>query len=234
MLEVEGINVAYGAVRVLWDVSFGVEKGEIVALLGSNGAGKTTALRTIQGLVKPLSGMVRFQDQDARRLRSHELVAAGLSMVPEARLLFPYMSVLENVELGAYPRSVRNGRQERLRRIYDLFPRLKDRARQKVHTLSGGEQQMVAIGRALMAKPLLLMLDEPSLGLAPIVVAELFRIIPRINQEGISILLVEQNVTRSLQVASRAYVLENGCIVRTGPASELLQDSQVRASYLGM
>jgi len=234
MLDVQGINVAYGAVQVLWDVSFSVGKGEIVALLGSNGAGKTTALRTIQGLVRPLSGQVQFQGRDSRRLGSHDLVAAGLSMVPEARLLFPYMTVLENVELGAYPRSVRNGRQERLRRVYDLFPRLRDRAHQKVHTLSGGEQQMVAIGRALMAKPALLMLDEPSLGLAPLVVAELFRVIRLINEEGISVLLVEQNVAKSLQVAHRAYVLENGRIVRTGPAAELLGDAQIRASYLGM
>ncbi|MCA1959520.1 MAG: ABC transporter ATP-binding protein [Desulfomonile sp.] len=234
MLEVESINVAYGAVQVLWDVSFTVGKGEIVALLGSNGAGKTTALRTIQGLIRPLSGKVQFQGRDARRLGSHDLVATGLSMVPEARLLFPYMTVLENVELGAYPRNVRNGRQERLRRVYDLFPRLRDRARQKVHTLSGGEQQMVAIGRALMARPALLMLDEPSLGLAPLVVAELFRVIRLINEEGISILLVEQNVVKSLQIAHRAYVLENGRIVRTGPATELLGDPQIRASYLGM
>jgi len=234
MLDVEGINVAYGAVQVLWDVSFSVGKGEIVALLGSNGAGKTTALRTIQGLVRPLSGKVQFQGRDARRRGSHDLVAAGLSMVPEARLLFPYMTVLENVELGAYPRSVRNGRQARLQRVYDLFPRLRDRANQKVHTLSGGEQQMVAIGRALMAKPALLMLDEPSLGLAPLIVAELFRVIRVINEEGISVLLVEQNVAKSLQVAHRAYVLETGRIVRTGPAAELLGDAKIRASYLGM
>ena len=234
MLEVDGLNVAHGAAQVLWDVSFRVSKGQIVALLGSNGAGKTTTLRTIHGLIRPLSGAVRFQGRDALRLRPHELVAAGLSLVPEARLLFPHMSVMENLVLGAYPHRVRSGRHERLRRIHDLFPCLKDRAAQKAHTLSGGEQQMVAIGRALMANPALLMLDEPSLGLAPIVVAELFRVISRINEEGISILLVEQNVTRSLGIACRAYVMENGRVVRQGPAGELLRDSQIRAAYLGM
>ncbi len=234
MLEVTNLSTSYGPVQALWDVSFSVGEGEIVVLLGSNGAGKTTALKTIQGLVRPSSGEVRFLGNHLQGLPSHRRVAQGLSLVPEDRLLFPHMTVLENLELGAYPKHAREGRNATLNWIYELFPRLLSRLSQKVGTLSGGEQQMVAIGRALMSKPKLLMLDEPSLGLAPLVVAELFRIIKVINSEGISILLVEQNVTHSLALAGRAYILETGRVMRQGKGKDLLKDPEIRKAYLGM
>lgn len=233
MLEIAGVSASYGPIRVLWDVSFRVERGEIVVLLGSNGAGKTTALKVIQGLIRPTSGELRFLGKQIHLLPAHQIVSQGLCLVPEDRLLFPYMTVLENLELGAYPRHARDGREKTLDWIYELFPRLKDRAGKKVITLSGGEQQMVAIGRALMAKPKLLMLDEPSLGLAPLVVRELFRTIESINKEGISILLVEQNVKHSLRLAHRAYIMETGRIVREGEGENFLEDPQIRAAYLG-
>jgi len=234
MLEVRNLNVAYGLIQVLWDVSFRVEEGEIVALLGSNGAGKTTTLKTVQGLIRPKSGEVIFQGKKVHDLPSHKTVAQGLCLVPEDRLLFPHMTVIENLELGAYPPHLRKGRHETLAWIHKLFPRLSKRSTQKVGTLSGGEQQMVAIGRALMAKPRLLMLDEPSLGLAPLIVAELFRVIKEINSEGISILLVEQNVSHTLGLADRAYVLETGRIIREGTGTELLEDNRIRTAYLGI
>ena len=234
MLEVDGIDVAYGSVQVLWDVSFRAGEGEIVTLLGSNGAGKTTAVRTAQGLCVPRSGEVRFLGRQVHRLGPHRLVASGLCLVPEERLLFPHMSVLENLELGAYHRRARARRKETLRWIYRLFPLLEERRHQKVHTLSGGEQQMVAIGRGLMSLPKLLMLDEPSLGLAPLLVAEVFRVLQEINREGISILLVEQNAQHALEMADRAYVLETGRVVREGPAAELLGDPHIREAYLGL
>ena len=234
MIEVVGINVFYGPVQALWDVSFEIRAGEIVTLLGSNGAGKSTTIKIVQGLMQPASGEVRFLDKSIHRKSPHDIVARGLCLVPEERHLFPFMSVLENLELGAYPRHARRIREQTLQWIYALFPVLKRRRQQKVHTLSGGEQQMVAIGRALMAKPKLLMMDEPSQGLAPLLVTELFGIISKINEEGISILLVEQNAQRALRLAHRAYVLENGRITREGPGKELLGDPYIRSAYLGM
>jgi branched-chain amino acid transport system ATP-binding protein len=234
VLEVEKIDVSYGPVQVLWNVSFHVGEGEVVALLGSNGAGKTTSLKTAQGLLLPSAGSVRFMGDDVHRLASHHLVAQGLSLVPEGRLLFPEMTVLENLALGAYPGQARKSLRESLVWVHELFPRLSSRHGQKVRTLSGGEQQMVAIGRALMARPKLLMLDEPSLGLAPLVVAELFRTVKKINREGISVLLVEQNVKNSLELAHRAYVLETGRITREADARQLLHDPGIREAYLGM
>ena len=234
MIEVVDINVFYGPVQALWDVSFEIRAGEIVTLLGSNGAGKSTTIKIVQGLMHPASGEVRFLDKTIHHKSPHDIVARGLCLVPEERHLFPFMSVLENLELGAYPRHARRIREQTLQWIYDLFPVLKRRRQQKVHTLSGGEQQMVAIGRALMAKPKLLMMDEPSQGLAPLLVTELFGIISKINEEGISILLVEQNAQRALRLAHRAYVLENGRITREGPGQELLGDPYIRSAYLGM
>ena len=234
MIEVVEINVFYGPVQALWDVSFEIRAGEIVTLLGSNGAGKSTTLKIVQGLIHPASGEVRFLGKTIHRKRPHDIVARGLCLVPEERHLFPFMSVLENLELGAYPRRARRIREQTLQWIYELFPVLKGRRQQKVHTLSGGEQQMVAIGRALMASPKLLMMDEPSQGLAPLLVTELFGIISKINEEGISILLVEQNAQRALRLAHRAYVLENGRITREGPGKELLGDPYIRSAYLGM
>ncbi|MGD8443296.1 MAG: ABC transporter ATP-binding protein [Desulfobacterales bacterium] len=234
MIEVVDINVFYGPVQALWNVTFEIRAGEIVTLLGSNGAGKSTTIKIVQGLMQPASGEVRFLDKSIHRRSLHYIVARGLCLVPEERHLFPFMSVLENLELGAYPRHARRIREQTLQWIYALFPVLKERRQQKVHTLSGGEQQMVAIGRALMAKPKLLMMDEPSQGLAPLLVTELFGIISKINEEGISILLVEQNARRALQLAHRAYVLENGRITREGPGKELLGDPYIRSAYLGM
>ena len=234
VIEVVDINVFYGPVQALWNVTFEIRAGEIVTLLGSNGAGKSTTIKIIQGLMQPASGEVRFLDKSIHRKSPHDIVARGLCLVPEERHLFPFMSVLENLELGAYPRHARRIREQTLQWIYALFPVLKERQQQKVHTLSGGEQQMVAVGRALMAKPKLLMMDEPSQGLAPLLVTELFGIISKINEEGISILLVEQNAQRALRLAHRAYVLENGRITREGPGKALLGDPYIRSAYLGM
>ncbi|MBE9522289.1 MAG: ABC transporter ATP-binding protein [Proteobacteria bacterium] len=234
MLEVEDISVFYGSIQALWDVSFEVREGEIVTLLGSNGAGKSTAIKVSQGLIRPASGEVRFHGEIVGRLSPHEVVDQGLCLVPEERHLFPHMSILENLELGAYPHRARVLREETLQWIFALFPILQKRRRQKAHTLSGGEQQMLAIGRGLMAKPVLLMMDEPSLGLAPLLVAELFKTISEINLHGLSILLVEQNAQRALRLAQRAYVLENGRITREGLGKELLGDPYIRSAYLGM
>ena len=234
MLEMDGIDAFYGSIQTLWNVSFRVEEEEIVTLLGSNGAGKSTAIYVAQGLVRPTSGETRFRGEIIQRLRPHQVVERGLCLVPEARHLFPYMSVMENLELGAYPRKARVVRGETLGWIFDLFPNLKKQKKQRAGTLSGGEQQMVAIGRGLMAKPSLLMMDEPSLGLAPLIVSELFRTISEINHHGVSILLVEQNATRALNLADRAYVMETGRITREGSGKELMWDASIRAAYLGM
>ena len=234
MLEMVGINASYGSIQALWDVSFRVREGEIVTLLGSNGAGKSTAINVAQGLIRPASGEVRFLGEMIQRLSPHQVVERGLCLVPEERHLFPHMSVLENLELGAYPRKARIVRKQTLQWIFELFPILHNRKRQKTHTLSGGEQQMVAIGRGLMAKPSLLMMDEPSLGLAPLLVAELFRTISEINVHGLSILLVEQNAQHALALAGRAYVMETGKVTREGSGKELLADPTIRSAYLGM
>jgi len=234
MLEVAGISVFYGSIQALWDVSFEVREGEIVTLLGSNGAGKSTVIKVSQGLIRPTSGEVRFQGKVVERLSPHEVVAQGLCLVPEERHLFPHMSILENLELGAYPHRARVLREQTLQWIFALFPILQKRRRQKAHTLSGGEQQMLAIGRGLMAKPVLLMMDEPSLGLAPLLVAELFKTISEINLHGLSILLVEQNAQHALRLARRAYVMETGRVTREGLGRELLEDPYIRSAYLGM
>lgn len=234
MLDVVNLNVHYGPLHVLWDVSLTVKEREIVALLGSNGAGKTTTLKTIQGLLRPSSGQVHYMRESVHQFALHHVVARGLCLVPEDRLLFPEMTVLDNLELGAFSAGARQERRDTLDWVYQLFPPVFRRAKQKVKTLSGGEQQMVAIGRALMAKPKLLLLDEPSLGLAPLVVAELFRTVKEINRQGISVLLVEQNVKKSLELAHRAYVLETGKVIQEGPARDLLNDPRVREAYLGV
>jgi branched-chain amino acid transport system ATP-binding protein len=234
VLTVDHLAVFYGDVQALWDVSLQVQDGEIVTLIGSNGAGKTTTLRTISGLLRPHQGTITFAGQTLHRARAQHIVEAGLIHIAEGRELFPDMSVLENLELGAFPRRARQQRRQRLAYVMDLFPRLRERQRQLVGTLSGGEQQMVAIGRGLMACPRLLMLDEPSLGLAPLLVAELFTCLRRIHADGVTILLVEQNVYQALALADRAYVLENGRTMRTGTAAELRADDAIRESYLGL
>jgi branched-chain amino acid transport system ATP-binding protein len=234
MLTVEHLAVFYGDVPALWNVSLRVEQGEIVTLIGANGAGKTTTLNALSGLLRPRSGSMMFQQQDLRHEPPHRIVEAGLVHIAEGRELFPHMTVLENLELGAFPKRARRVRHETLEFVMELFPRLRERPRQLVGTLSGGEQQMLAIGRGLMAKPLLLMLDEPSLGLAPLLVEELFDCIRRIHAHDVTILLVEQNVHQALEIADRAYVLENGRTVRSGTAAQLLADRSVQEAYLGL
>ncbi len=234
MLTVTGLQVAYGDVQALWDVSFDVPAEGIVTLLGANGAGKTTVLRAVSGLLRPRAGQIRFEGRDVTTLPPHAIVAKGVSHIPEGRHLWPGMSVLENLELGAFPRPARARRAASLERVLEIFPRLGERRRQLAGTLSGGEQQMLAIGRALMARPRLLMLDEPSLGLAPIVVAELFQTIVDVNATGVAVLLVEQNVHQALRIARHGYVLETGRIVRTGDAPALLEDPYIKEAYLGL
>lgn len=233
LLELENVTARYGDVQVLWGVTFAVREGEIATLVGANGAGKTTTLKTISGVVRATDGQIVFDGARIDNLPSHQIAARGIAHVPEGRRLFPLMSVRENLELGAISKEARRLRAESFARVFALFPRLKERASQMAGTLSGGEQQMVAIARGLMARPRLLILDEPSLGLAPIVVREMFEIIQTINREGITILLVEQNVQQSLKLADRAYVLENGRIVLEGSGSDLLNDQRVREAYLG-
>lgn len=231
LLQLAGVHVRYGAVPALRGVSLEVRQGEIVALLGANGAGKTTTLRTVSGLVHPSAGTVVFAGDDISRLPPHAVVSLGVCQVPEGRRIFPRMSVVENLEIGAYLR--RGNLQADLDRVFSLFPVLHERRRQPGGTLSGGEQQMLAIGRSLMSQPRLLLLDEPSMGLAPLVVEAIFDIIEQICSAGTTILLVEQNAAQALQVADRGYVLENGTVVMADNASTLLSDDRVRAAYLG-
>ena len=234
MLEVERIDVFYGLVPALSAVSLRVDAGETVCLLGPNGAGKTTTVRSILGLLRPRAGRIRFHDVDITGRAPHETVALGLSLAPEGRLLFPEMSVEENLELGASTPRARGRAHETKDRVYALFPRLDARRRQAAGTLSGGEQQMVTIGRALMAGPALLILDEPSLGLSPLLVQELFRVLRTLNEQGMSILVVEQNVVQALGISHRAYVLESGKVVMEGTSDELRRSDTIRQSYLGM
>jgi branched-chain amino acid transport system ATP-binding protein len=233
MLNINKVNAFYKEIQVLWDLSLIVNEGELVALIGPNGAGKTTTLRILSGLHKPASGSVEFLEQSIEKQSAHKIVELGISQVPETGKIFTGMSVLENLELGAFIPSARKEKEKNLKWIFEIFPRLEERKKQQAGTLSGGERQMLAIGRALMAKPKLLMLDEPSFGLAPILVQHIFEMIARINQQGVTILLVEQNVQLALELANRAYLLENGRIVREGNAKELLSFEDVRSSYLG-
>ncbi|HXF69320.1 MAG TPA: ABC transporter ATP-binding protein [Thermoflexus sp.] len=235
-LKVEALRAAYGPVQVLHGVSLQVGAGEIVTVIGANGAGKTTLLRAISGLLRPTAGRIWFDGQEITGWPPERIVALGLVQIPERRQLFASMSVEDNLYLGAYLRLRRGERkavEEDLQRVYELFPRLKERRRQIAGTLSGGEQQMLAIGRGLMARPRMLLLDEPSLGLAPLLVQELFRVIRSLREQGLTVLLVEQNARQALRVADRAYVMETGRIVREGPAVELLEDPALQAAYLG-
>ncbi len=234
MLTVKDINVFYGDVQALWGVSFEVQEKEIVTLIGANGAGKSTSLRAISGLVPPRSGSITFEGQAIAGLQPHELVTRGIALIPEARQLWPGMTVLENLELGAYTTQARKQKDQTLRRVYELFPRLHERQHQKAGTLSGGEQQMCAIGRGLMSLPRLIMLDEPSLGLAPMLVKEVFNVVREVNSRGVTVLLVEQNVHHALEVAHRAYVLETGRITLSGPSAELLGDPHIQERFLGV
>jgi len=231
LLEVEDLRVAYGGIEALRGISFTVDEGEIVTLLGANGAGKTTTLRTISGLLRPKSGGITFDGQRVDTVAPHQMVRLGLGHVPEGRRIFPRMSVRENILMGAYHRN--DNLNADIDRVFELFPVLRERTAQDGGTLSGGEQQMLAIGRALMSRPRLLLLDEPSMGLAPMIVARIFEIIREINEQGTTVLLVEQNAAQALKLATRGYVLETGEIVMSDAASALLADDRVRAAYLG-
>lgn len=234
MLQVENLNVYYGAIHALQGISFEVNEGEIVSLIGANGAGKSTALRTISGLLRSRTGSVRFKGEDISMVPAEKIVHLGISQVPEGRKIFAPLSVRENLMMGAYTRADPEEIAQSLERVYASFPRLRERAGQYGGTLSGGEQQMLATGRGLMSRPSLLLMDEPSMGLSPILVEEIFRIITEINKQGTSILLVEQNAQMALSVARRAYVLETGRIVLSGSAREIAENPQVKAAYLGI
>jgi branched-chain amino acid transport system ATP-binding protein len=234
LLKLTRVNVHYGDVQALRNVSFQVREGEIVSIIGSNGAGKSTTLNTISGVLPCSSGTIEFLGKRIENLLPHQIVDAGLVQIPEGRLLFPYMTVLENLELGSFTAKARRSKEENLKGVFGLFPILEERMGQLAGTLSGGEQQMVAIARGLMGKPKLLMLDEPSLGLAPLMVKQVFATVKEINMHGITVLLVEQNVFHCLSAAARGYVLENGSVVLEGGGQELLNNPQVREAYLGI
>jgi branched-chain amino acid transport system ATP-binding protein len=234
LLEIENITLLYGRIQALHGISLEVDEGEVVALIGGNGAGKTTTMRAISGLRPVASGRIRFAGEDITNMRADLRVIRGISQAPEGRGIFPGMTVLENLEMGAYTRRDVAGVQADLRRVYTLFPRLEERRKQVGGTLSGGEQQMLAVGRALMSRPKLMLLDEPSMGLAPMLIQQIFAIISEINQQGTTILLVEQNAQQALSRAHRAYVLETGRIVKSGAGSELLNDPTVKDAYLGV
>jgi branched-chain amino acid transport system ATP-binding protein len=233
VLELDGVHTYYGSIQALKGISLTVSEGEVVTLIGANGAGKSTTLRSINGLNRPKRGTIKFQGKEITSTPADKVVKMGISQAPEGRRLFPRMSVLENLEMGAFQRKDRRGIREDRDRVFELFPRLAERRHQKAGTLSGGEQQMCAIGRALMARPKLLLLDEPSMGLAPIFVEKIFEIVKEINEQGTPILLVEQNALMALDVADRGYVLETGKVALEGPAPELRQNEQVRKTYLG-
>ena len=233
MLTINDINVFYGAIHAIKGVSLEVNEGEIVTLIGANGAGKSTILRTISGLLKPKTGSIQFEGQEIAGMPAHEIVKTGISQVPEGRRIFAEMSVLENLELGAFTRKVKDGIKADMELVFNRFPRLKERIGQLAGTLSGGEQQMLAMGRALMSRPRLLLLDEPSMGLAPLLIKEIFAIIQDINKTGTTVLLVEQNANMALSIAHRAYVLETGRITLSGDAKELAASDEVRKAYLG-
>ncbi len=233
LLEVKDLIVYYGDICALWGISFNVSEGEIIAVLGSNGAGKTTTLKSISGILRPRRGAITFNGQRLDQMPSHKIVEAGVAHVPEGRRLFPMMSVYENLEMGSLAPNAKAEREKSIQWVFELFPRLEERRNQLAGTLSGGEQQMCAIGRGLMGKPRLLILDEPSLGLAPIIVQDVFRVIREVNDSGVTVLIVEQNVQQALRIANRAYVIETGRVALEGPAQELLDSPQVREAYLG-
>lgn len=234
MLEVCNINTLYGKAQALWDICLGINEAEIVALVGSNGAGKTTLLNTISGLLCPASGNVKFLGRRIEGLPPHAIVELGISHVPQGGRVFPDMTVRENLEMGAYPYHAWKLKEETFEQVYQVFPILKERERQLARTLSGGERQMLAMGRGLMSRPKLCLFDEPSYGLAPLLAAEIFRIIQRLHDQEITVLLIEQNVRQSLEIADRAYVLENGRIALEGNSKELLQEELIRKAYLGL
>ncbi|WP_443869173.1 ABC transporter ATP-binding protein [Mitsuokella multacida] len=233
MLKIDNIDVYYGAIHALKGISLEVKEGEIVTLIGANGAGKSTTLRTISGLLKPKTGSITFLGHNIEGVRAHEIVKKGISQVPEGRRVFAEMTVMENLDLGAFVRKDKAGIQQDLKHVFELFPRLEERKNQSAGTLSGGEQQMLAMGRALMSRPKLLLLDEPSMGLAPLLIKEIFNIIVDINKSGTTVLLVEQNANMALSIANRAYVLETGRITLSGSAKELAASEDVRKAYLG-
>jgi branched-chain amino acid transport system ATP-binding protein len=234
LLEVKDLKVAYGKIQAIKGISLNVKQGEIVTLVGANGAGKTTLLKTISGILKPSDGVINFEGKDIQGIAPHDRVIEGLCQAPEGRGIFPGMTVLENLEMGKYARKDwKNELKEDLERIYTLFPRLKERQSQAGGTLSGGEQQMLSIGRALMSRPRLLLLDEPSMGLAPMFIQQIFNIIREIQTQGVSILLVEQNAAQALSCANRAYILETGNIVKEGAGKDLLNDDAIKKAYLG-
>ena len=233
MLKVENLSVHYGIIQAVRDVSFEVNEGEVVSLIGANGAGKTSILRTISGLVRPSAGKIKFLGQEIQKVPAQKIVAAGLSQVPEGRHVFPGLTVMENLEMGAFLKKDREENQANLKKVFSRFPRLEERKNQDAATLSGGEQQMLAMGRALMSTPKLLLLDEPSMGLAPIFIQEIFDIIQDIQKQGTTVLLIEQNANKALSIADRGYVLETGKVVLSGTGKELLASEEVRKAYLG-
>ena len=233
MLEIRDLEVNYGAINAIKKISFDVNEGEVIALIGANGAGKTTTLHTITGLLKAKSGSVKFEGRELTKLPPHKIVEMGMAHVPEGRRVFAQLSVLENLKLGAFIRKDKDGIEEDLRNIYERFPRLEERKNQLAGTLSGGEQQMLAMGRALMSRPRIILMDEPSMGLSPIYVSEIFDIIKSINKDGTTVLLVEQNAKKALSIADRAYVLETGMIALSGDAKDLMNNDTVKKAYLG-
>ena len=233
MLEVKDLEVYYGMIQAIKGISFHVDKGEIIALIGANGAGKTTTLHTVTGLISPKNGHVLFEGKDITKIPAHKIVSMGMAHVPEGRRVFAELSVYENLKMGAYTRKDKNEIEESLKNVYKRFPRLEERKNQMAGTLSGGEQQMLAMGRALMSRPKIILMDEPSMGLSPIMVNEIFDIIRSVSESGTTVLLVEQNAKKALSIADRAYVLETGKIVLEGKAKDLLEDDSIKKAYLG-
>jgi len=231
MLKVENVNVSYGSVKILWDVDFHINEGEIITIIGPNGAGKTTIAKTIMGLLRPTSGTIEFNRNPIHQAPTHKIVEGGIALVPEGRELFPRMTIMENLQIGAY---TSDEKEDTLEWVFDLFPKLEERQKQSAGTLSGGEQQMLAIARGLMSRPKLLILDEPSLGLAPIMVNKVFEIVKTLNSQGVTVLLVEQNIHHALEASKKGYVLETGRITLEGTSSELLDNNHVKEAYLGM
>ncbi|MBE5832003.1 MAG: ABC transporter ATP-binding protein [Butyrivibrio sp.] len=233
VLEVNDLSVYYGVIKALKGISFHVDKGEVVALIGANGAGKTTTLHTLSGLIKAQTGEIKYKGKELTKLPGHKIVTLGMAQVPEGRRVFSEMTVLQNLKMGAYTRKDKAEMEETLKEVYRRFPRLEERKGQMAGTLSGGEQQMLAMGRALMSHPDIILMDEPSMGLSPIFVNEIFQIIQDVNKSGVTVLLVEQNAKKALSIANRAYVLETGSIVKEGAAADLLNDASIKAAYLG-